>query len=168
MRNPTLSVGFYFFASVIRCRERGGENMPIRKLQTGRATSMPQGLFIGLVISIVTTLISISILAKMIEKEIISLQNIGYAIMPILLGAPFLGAYISAKQIKRQRLAVCLSSGVLYWLILFAITALFYGGKYEAVAITAALIMTGSLTAFLSSAPKAKHNKHRKINIRTR
>lgn len=142
--------------------------MTIRKPQNGRAVSMTQGLMTGLAVSFTITLAATTILAKVIDKEILPWQNIGYAIIPILLLGSFAGAYTACQKIKRQKLGVSMLSGALYWIGLMAITALFYGGKYESVAVTAALIMAGCFSAFLLTAPKTTPAKHRKHKLRNR
>lgn len=136
--------------------------MTIRKPQNGRATSMTQGLITGLAINFIITLAATAILAKMIDREILPWQNIGYAIIPVLIFGSFAGAYTACQKIKRQKLGVSMLSGLLYWIALMAMTALFYGGKYESVAVTAALIMVGCFAAFLLTAPKAARIKYRK------
>ena len=62
----------------------------------------------------------------------------------------FLASLIAVRKIKRQRAAVCALAGLVYFLCLLAITALFFGGKFQAVAVTAVLILAGSGAAVLA------------------
>lgn len=142
--------------------------MTIRKLQNGRATSTVQGLMTGLAVSLIVTLIAAAILTKMIEKEILAWQNVGYAIIPILMFASFIGAFTACQKIKRQMLVVSMLSGLLYWIALIAATALFYGGKYEAVVVTASLILAGCFIAFFCITPKTTRRRSRKNKVYTR
>jgi hypothetical protein len=56
-------------------------------------------------------------------------------------------------------------SGGLYWGLLLCITALFFGGNYDAVPETAAVIITGSGCAAMVSLPQrqTKPKKKRKV-----
>lgn len=142
--------------------------MAIQKPQNGRATSTVRGLMIGLAVDLIVTLLSAAILAKMIDKEIMALENVGYAIIPILLFSSFIGAYIACQRIKRQKLVVSMLSGLLYWTALIAVTALFFGGKYESVAVTATFVLAGCSIAFFCAAPKTPQRRSGKHKTYTR
>ncbi len=123
--------------------------MIVNQKPTGRAMSMPGGLTIGAVVSLGVTLLFAAVLAKLVDMEKLAWGNIGYGIIVILLLASFSGAMTAYAKIKRQRLLVCGASGVIYFGILLAITALFFGGQYEAVGVTAGLVFGGSACAWL-------------------
>lgn len=142
--------------------------MAIRKPQNGRATSTVRGLMTGLAVELIVTLTAAVILAKTIEKEILAWENIGYAIIPILIFASFIGAYTACQRIKRQKLIVSMLSGLLYWITLLCVTALFYGGKYEAVAVTAAFILAGCSIAFFCVTPRTMQRRSGKRKVYTR
>ena len=118
---------------------------------TGRAASMPAGLASGAVASLSVTLLASAMIAKMVEDENLAESGVGYGIMITLMAASFFGALIAAGRIKRQRLMVCVMSGVIYFLSLLGITGLFFGGQYEAVGVTGLLIMGGSMLAVLTT-----------------
>lgn len=105
--------------------------MVANKKITGRATSLPAGLAIGAVCSLVATLILTAILAKLVEAETLPVEKVGYGIMVLLIVSSFAGAMISFGRIKRQRMLVCIVSGVIYFAILMSITALFFGGAVQ-------------------------------------
>lgn len=142
--------------------------MVVNQKPTGRAMSMPGGLAIGGVTSLSVTLIIAAILAKLVEGETMPESSIGYGVMVLLMLASFAGAMVSCGKIKRQRLAVCLLSGVIYFLTLMAITALFFGGQYSAVGVTALLVLCGSALAILAGMGGKRGGKHRKIKIPNR
>lgn len=123
--------------------------MTVNQKPTGRAMSMPAGLFVGAMASLGITVLAAAFLAKLVDMETLAWDNIGYGIVVLLLLASFFGALTAYSRIKRQRLLVCTVSGVIYFGILLAITALFFGGQYEAVGVTAALIFGGSTCAWL-------------------
>lgn len=116
---------------------------------TGKTTAMSLAIFKGLLISILATGIIALLLALLIHLEKLQWNDVGYGIMILLLISSFLGSLTSWRQIKRKRLVVCLLSGMLYCITLLSLTALFFGGQYEAVGVTSGLILAGSGTAGL-------------------
>ena len=87
--------------------------MVANKKITGRATSLPAGLAIGATCSLAATLILTAILAKLVESETLPVEKIGYGIMALLIVSSFAGAMIAFGRIKRQRMLVCIVSGVI-------------------------------------------------------
>ena len=116
---------------------------------TGRASSMPTGLALGAGVNLLVTGISVFLMAKLLQREVIQWEDTGYGVMLLLLGASFLGALTAAKKIKRQSILICGLSGLIYMGILLSITAMFFGGQFEAVGVSAALVFAGSETAGL-------------------
>ena len=141
--------------------------MVLNQKPTGRATSMPMGLMIGATVNLGITLLSVGLIAKLVEGEGIAESQIGYAVMIMLMASAFLGALTAARKIRRQRLLVCALSGLVYFGILLGITALFFGGQYEAVVATCLLVMGGSMLAAITGTPMkriGKRSKNRKWN----
>lgn len=132
---------------------------------TGKATSMPMGLLTGGAGSLLSTIVLAGILAKLLEKAYISQENTGYGVMIILLVSAYVGAAISSGRIKRQRLLVCLLSGAVYFVILLSITALFFGGQYDAVAVTGLLVLCGCMAAALLHPGEKRGGKRKKIKL---
>lgn len=139
--------------------------MVVNRKVTGKATSMPAGLALGGAVSLGVTLIAAGILAKLVETEALAEENIGYGVMILLLIASMLGAMVAFGKIKRQRLLVCLLSGLVYMAILLSITALFFGGQYEAVGVTALLVIGGSMVTALLGFHEKRGGKRRKVKL---
>lgn len=116
---------------------------------TGRAMSMPGGVLVGTAVSVILTLAAVAILAKMIDMEMMEWESVGYGIMLTLIVASSLGAVAACSKIKRQILAVSLWNGLAYLGTLLAATALFFGGQYEGIGVTALLILGSSVAAGL-------------------
>lgn len=131
---------------------------------TGRTMSMPGGLAFGGVISLAITVIGAVLLSKLMDTETIEWEGVGYGIMVLLTAASFLGALSAYSRIRRQRLVVCLLSGAIYWITLLGITALFFGGQYEAVGVTAGLILAGCGCAGMLALPAGRGGKRKKIH----
>lgn len=142
--------------------------MVVNQKPTGRALSMPAGLAFGGVISLGVTLITAAILAKLVDMEKLPWENIGYGITVLLLLASFSGAMAAYAKIKRQRLLVCAASGGIYFGILLSITAFFFGGQYEAVGVTAALVLSGSTAAGLLGLRDGRKGKRGKVRLPNR
>ena len=137
---------------------------------TGRASSIPGGLALGGLISMIITVAGAMVSAWLIGNEKIREEQIGYCSMFILLASSFFGAWAASEKIKHRRLYVCILSGIIYYGLLLSITALFFGGQYQAMGVTAIVIFGSSMCAALvrpkgkrrSRSGNARH-RHRKI-----
>lgn len=123
--------------------------MVVNRKPTGRALSIPAGLSIGAAAALAWTLLTAMLMARMVESEVLAESAIGYGSGVILLTASFLSAMVAYRRVKRQRAMVCMISGGLYFLMLLAITALFFGGQYTGVGVTAIVIAAGAGCAVL-------------------
>ena len=136
--------------------------MTVNQKVTGTAVSMPAGIALGCAVSLLITIAGSGLVAKLISDEIMPQTAIGYGAMIILLAASTIGASISAWKIKRLRLQVCLLSGVAYYAALLCITALFFGGQYQGMGVTALVVLAGTGVAILLSTREKKTRKYRK------
>lgn len=135
---------------------------------SGRADSIPVGLAVGTISSILLTLACTTILAKMVDKGKIQWENIGYGIMVQTMVSSFVGAKIAYMRVKRQRLLICLLSGAIYYSVLIAIAAVFFGGQYDGMAVTALLVLAGCTSASLLGLRFGKTGQHKIKKIRHR
>ena len=139
------------------------------RITTGRALSMPAGLVTGLFISLVTTVILSAFLAKLVSTEKLEWGNIGYGIMVILLLTSVIGSKATCVMIKRRRLIGCFLAGLLYWLSLIMITALFFGGQYDGMGVTGFIVLCGSaVVCLLESKGDRGRNSNRRRSIPAR
>jgi len=128
---------------------------------TGKASSIPVGLAVGGFVSMLFTIIGAIAAAWLIGNEKLSENKIGYCAMVLLLSASYLGAWTAAEKIKHRRLYICVMSGLLYYVILLAINALFFGGQYNALGVTALLVLAGSICAALLKGMGSRGGKTR-------
>lgn len=135
---------------------------------TGRALSMPAGLAVGGLTSLGITLAGSGVLAWLIHRERMEMENVGYGILGMLLLASFLGAMTAWRKIRRRRMLVCAASGAVYLGLLLAIPALFFGGQYGGVWVTALLVLGGSLAAGLLGLRQGRGVARRKIRLSPR
>lgn len=118
--------------------------MTLNRKVTGKASSIPAGLAVSGTFSMVITLLVVMIGAYMLSNGILPQEQIGYCSMTALLSGSLLGAVTAARRIKHQKLLVGLLNGVVYYLSLLAITALFFGGQYQGMGVTLLLVLGGS------------------------
>lgn len=116
---------------------------------TGRELSMPASFAIGVCISLGMTLILSAVLAKLISIEKVEWESVGYWIIAILLTASVIGSKATCLMVKRRKVVSCLIAGVLYWLGLLIIAALFYGGQYTGIGVTGMMILCGCVVVCL-------------------
>lgn len=133
--------------------------MTINAKATGTASTIPAGLAAGALASGTMTLLGTLAAAKLIDMEIVAWSQAGYAVLVILLLSAWMGAMVAAGKVKRRRMAVCMGSGAVYMLMLLAVTALFFGGKYSGVGETALLILCGSMVAVFMGEPGKRRRK---------
>lgn len=126
------------------------------------------GLLAGCGVSMLITLIAAALLARLLDSEKLAWENVGYGIEAALVLASFCGSMTAFRKIKRQRLVICAVSGVMYFCILLGLTALFFGGQYESVWLTAGLILAGSGAAALLGLHGEGKGKRKKIKLRNR
>lgn len=128
--------------------------------------SMSGGLLVSTTVSLGITLLSSAVLALLVDREKLSWDTVGYWVMAVLLVSSFAGSATACRTIKRRKGIVSLASGAAYYAVLLGITALFFGGQYEAVGVTALLILSGSISAALISTTKRtrKKGKNRRIH----
>lgn len=117
---------------------------------TGRTSSLPAGLAAGAAVNVGITAAGTGLLANLLNRESVNWENIGYGVLIMILLAAYLGSLVAYGRIRRQKLMICMMSGLLYFGILLLITALFFGGQYEAVGVTGLLITGGSGCAALT------------------
>lgn len=143
---------------------KGEWEMTMNHKVTGTTSSVPIGLLWGDVVSIVTTIISAAIASKLLDLEMMEWKITGYWIMATLILASFFGACVACHKIRRQRLVISVLSGVTYFATLLLITALLFGGQYEAVGVTSGLVLSGVGVAAMTGGRGGGRKKGRKRN----
>ena len=123
--------------------------MTVNQKVTGRASSIPGGLAIAGVVSMITTVIIAVIGAILISREIMSQEHIGYCVMLALLVGATAGSVTAASKIKHRKALVTMLSGVVYYLVLLLVTTLFFGGQYRGMGVTLLVIICGSILGLI-------------------
>lgn len=136
--------------------------MVLNRKVTGTASAMPVGLAMGLAASLGITLVGSAILAWLVGSEKLGQGSIGYGSLVILLLASVLGAVTAFGKIRHRRMLVCVLSGVLYYGSLLCVTALFFGGQYQGMGVTALVVLGGCLCVALLGLGGGRRKKYGK------
>ncbi len=139
----------------------------MKKKVTGRASSVPAGLAWSLLTSMGITLLCCVALTALIAGEQIPETAIGYGAMGTLVLASVGGALTAAWRIKHRHLAMCLCSGLVYYLCLLCCTAMFFGGQYEGMGVTALVVFGCSLLAALGTLQNGGSRKRGRVRYHT-
>lgn len=140
--------------------------MTANRKVTGKANSIPGGLAVSAAMSMLITLAVVAIGGYLLSKEIVAQEQIGYCSMVALLAGSVLGAVTAAQKIKHQKLLVGVLNGVVYYLMLLALTALFFSGQYQGMGVTLLLVLGGSVVgAILANREPKNRNPYRRKKI---
>lgn len=119
--------------------------MVTNKKVFGRAGSMPKGLALGTTAALVLTVGYAILMTQLILTETVDMTALGYGSMILLPVVSAVSAWIAVSIIKRKRMQVCLLSGGVYFTVLALINIFFFGGQFQGVLVTVALILAGVL-----------------------
>lgn len=142
--------------------------MVVNRKVTGTASSMPAGLALGGCVSLTVTILGSILAANLVLRELLPESSVGYCAMIILLVSSYLGATVSVGRIKHRKLYVCVLTGVIYYGLLLAITALFFGGQYQGMGVTALVVAAGCAAAILIGMNGRKRRSNRMHKIKRR
>lgn len=133
--------------------------MSAKKMKQNTSSSIPAGIGIGLLVSIVITLAGSALTAYLIHGESVPEEGMGYGILLTLLLSAIAGAWISVGRIQRLRMQMCMLSGLCYYLTLLSMTALFFGGQYSGMGVTALVVLGGCGTVAILGTIGGKRRK---------
>ncbi len=131
--------------------------------QTGKAASVTKSMVYAAAVSMIVTILLSMAIAHSLNAEWITWEQAGYWIMGMLFAASFISCKCAIVLIKRQRFAISIMSGIVYWGLLLIITALLWGGDFSAVWETAGLIAAGSGCSALITMP---FKRKKSINLK--
>ena len=111
--------------------------------------SIPMGIGVGLLGSVIVTLLGCAILATLIDGCSVGETAVGYGITVILLLSSIAGSCVATILATHKRLLVCAASATTYFGSLLGCNALFIGGQYHGVWVTLLLISAGATSVCL-------------------
>lgn len=115
-------------------------------------------------------LIGCMISAGLLAGERIREENAKYLVMGIIMLSSLSGTAICVKGSGKLKILYCIGIGMAFFLILLAITGLFFGGLFRGIqdiGATLLLILCGStIAAMIKSTPNSSGNRRRKHGYR--
>lgn len=130
--------------------------MAVKMKLNEKSLSMPAGIGLGVLLSFVIVLIGAGVLAYFISNESIGEDSIGAGCTVILLLSSAVGALLAAGLTKRQRLITCGITVLCNFLMLLGMTAMFFGGQYDRVGVTALAVLGGGIVSVMPAFLKGK------------
>ncbi len=127
---------------------------------------IPMSIGVGVMISMAGMLAGALALAAVIHKGKMSPDAMGYGVLAVLMISSVFGSLIACTRVSGKRLIVGAVTSAVYLLVLLCMTALFFGGRYQGVAVTALVVLGGGIISALLTTRHGKgtgkkHKKHR-------
>ena len=111
------------------------------KLKKG--ITIPLGIVVGVLASIILTIVGALIVTNFVLKERIDIESVGTIVFFLLVAASALGAWLGAKLVSEKKLLASGLTGLGFFLVLLSINAVFFDGMFAGVGITALAILAG-------------------------
>ena len=129
--------------------------------KNGKVSSMPAGIGTGVGTSMIWTILWVGIAGKLLDAELLKMERIGYASLLILFSSGWLGSKLALHRVRKQKIMVCAATAAGYYLVLLAVTAVFFGGLYQSMGVTAMVVCCGSVLALLGENRRKSREKGR-------
>ncbi len=130
--------------------------MSSKRKVTGKATTIPGGIMIGLMISWLISILGAAVGAFLLHSQTLPETAIGYCSLITLVLAAALGSWVAVKKIQRLRFQMSLLTGVCYYISLLSITGLLFGGQYGEAGMSAIAVAVGSGLAVITDVKALK------------
>ena len=128
------------------------------KQQTGRSPSVGKAILSGTSTGAATSFLGAAVLAKLLDMEVMKMENVGYGILMIHLLAVFLGVKATLRRAGKAGTWAAAATGASYFLLLLAVNALFFQGEFTGMGVTLLLIAAATAGAVLT---EGKHSGKR-------
>ena len=129
------------------------------KQHSGSSAGVGKALGIGLGAGVVLTVALAAVFAALMDRQLLQESATGILAMAILVISAAIGDWCSAKLAGRKPMIMCLLFGGCYLLILLAVTALIFGGKFQGVLVAAAVVIGVSAATGIVSAGGGQRHK---------
>lgn len=130
------------------------------KPKSGQAFTVPAGIGAGVAAAMGITQVMAAVFAWLIASGKLGEQFVGYGSLITMLAAAAAGAAVAICTVKEKLAITSLATGLVYYLLLIAINAMFFEGRYQAMGVTALVIAGGCLCVYLAAIGKGKRKKH--------
>jgi putative membrane protein (TIGR04086 family) len=132
---------------------------------SGRAPSLWKSVAAGLGLGAVWTLVSALIIAKLVDSEVLPMENVGYGSMAAVLTAVFVGASVAGRRAGHMVLQAACLSGAAYFACLVLVNALFFGAQFVGMGITLLLIVLATGLALMAAGKGSGRKGRRRYKI---
>ena len=132
---------------------------------TGRSPSLGKSVAAGVMLGSAWTLVCAMIIAKLIDSEVIAMENVGYASMVTTLSAVFVGASLAGRRAGHMIVQAAIISGAGYLACLLLVNALFFGGSYSGLGMTLILVVLATGLSILAVGKGRGRTGRRKYKI---
>ena len=135
------------------------------KQQTGRSPSVGKAILSGTSTGAATSFLGAAVLAKLLDSEVMKMENVGYGILMIHLLAVFLGVKETLRRAGKAGIWAAAATGASYFLLLLAVNALFFQGEFTGMGVTLLLIAAATAGAVLTEGKRSgkRGRRHYKI-----
>ena len=125
--------------------------------------SIPVAILFAVIVSLLVTVLGSSVVSFLIHHELIQETAMVYGVIILLLASSYAGGVTGYGKAKEKRLLVSMLSALFYFLILMAMTAIIFGGKYSGIGVTGMVIFCGAALAALPKKERSRGGKRHKI-----
>ena len=126
------------------------------------------GLALGAGVCMVMTLTLTAGGAAVISAGTLPESAMGYIAMIVLFLSSLAGTTVGAAGMNEKRLYICLSIVALYFAMLLAMTALFFGGQYDGVGASVLMLLPGAILGAMVGKGKGRYTNLRRSKIKRR
>lgn len=131
------------------------------KQQTGRSPNLAKAGAAGVLTALVTGILGTGVLAKLVDAEIMKVENLGYGVLILHLLCVFLGARSAMGRGGHRAIAAAGITAAGYYLCLLLVNGLFFGGNYTGLGVTLVLTVLAAAGA-IGISGKGRGRAHRK------
>jgi putative membrane protein (TIGR04086 family) len=114
------------------------------------------------------TLVCCALCAWLISKETMGEGAATYCIPMMLILSSFAGGKVAIGKLRERRLVTGLAAAGVYFLVLLAVTALFFDGQYRGLGVTVPAVLSGGAGAAILGNREKKRSVSRKSKMKHR
>lgn len=140
----------FFFAFLLNTLVGKGEWGMLKK-RTGTAPSVWKAAGAGVLLGLGWTLAAAALIAALIDREVLAMENVGYASMVSILTAVFAGASLAGRRAGHMVAQAAGASSVAYFLCLLLVNVFCFGGVFTGVGVTLILTAIAAVLAVLAA-----------------
>ena len=131
------------------------------KQQTGKMPNLGKSVGRGVLTAAVVAFLATALLAKLVDMELLKMENLGYGIMILHPLAVFLGSGSAGRRGGHRAPAAVAMTGAGYYLVLLLVNALFFGGDFTGMGVTLLLTGLGTCAGILTTGKREGRGRKR-------